>query len=242
VTKAEPRPVDVEEPGRVAEAARRLGLKHVVVTSVTRDDLPDGGAGQFARTVSAVRGATGATVEVLTPDFQGNGDAIRTVVKERPEVYNHNLETVPALYARVRPGASFERSMELLRVVKRLDAGIFTKSGLMLGLGESAEEVEAVLADLRGAGCDLVTMGQYLAPSKEHLDVTRFVPPEEFDRLAAAAKEMGFRGVASGPFVRSSHDAATLYAEALAVTESTTEQAAGGAQAKSTGGQATSGT
>jgi lipoyl synthase len=187
-----------------------------VVTSVTRDDLADGGSAQFAQTISALRSRTGATVEVLTPDFQGNPDAVRTVVEARPEVYNHNLETVSALHERVRPEADYQRSLGVLRMVKRLDRGIFTKSGLMLGLGESDDEVIGALADLRDAGCDLLTLGQYLAPSAEHLEVARFVSPPEFDELAARAREMGFLGVAAGPFVRSSHNAAALYAEARA--------------------------
>ncbi|HUU42200.1 MAG TPA: lipoyl synthase, partial [Planctomycetota bacterium] len=214
VTQGDPEPVDADEPARVAEAARRLGLAHVVVTSVTRDDLPDGGAAQFARTIRAVRESTGATVEVLTPDFRGDETSVRTVLDARPEVYNHNVETVPALYETVRPGADYDRSLALLARVRELDAGVFTKSGLMLGLGESTDEVLATLADLRAAGCDLLTLGQYLAPSKTHLAVTRFVPPEEFADLADKARAMGFAAVASGPFVRSSHDAAALYAEA----------------------------
>ena len=214
VTKAAPLPVDPGEPARVADAAKALGLRHVVITSVTRDDLADGGAAQFAETIAAVRRATGATVEVLTPDFGGNEDAIRTVASARPDVYNHNLETVPSLYRRVRPQADYARSLALLETVKRLDARIMTKSGLMLGLGETTDDVLAVLADLRRAGCDLLTLGQYLAPSKEHLPVARFVPPEEFEELGRKAREMGFAGVASAPFVRSSHEAGTLLSEA----------------------------
>jgi len=234
-------PVDPDEPARVADAAKRLGLRHAVITSVTRDDLADGGAAQFARTIAAVRGLdapsvsnggasrhvgtvrpekwqTGMsappTVEVLTPDFAGNEDAIGTVVSARPEVYNHNLETVPSLYARVRPQAGYARSLALLETVKRLDPGILTKSGLMLGLGETEGEALATLADLRRAGCDLLTLGQYLSPSKAHLPVARFVPPEEFDELGRKARSMGFLGVASAPFVRSSHEAGALFAEA----------------------------
>ncbi len=214
VTKGEPLPPEPDEPARVAEAAKKLGLKHVVITSVTRDDLADGGAGQFAGTVLAVREATGATVEVLTPDYAGNESAIRAVASARPEVYNHNLETVPSLYPTVRPGADYARSLALLMLVKRVEPGILTKSGLMLGLGESADEVMQTLVDLRGAGCDLLTMGQYLAPSQAHLPVARFVPPEEFDEIGRKAREMGFIGVASAPFVRSSHEAGTLFAEA----------------------------
>ena len=214
VEKGDPEPVDPSEAERVARAARQLGLRHVVITSVTRDDLHDGGAGHFARTVAAVRRVTGATVEVLTPDFRGNTDAVRTVVEARPDVYNHNLETVPSLYADVRPGADYGRSLTLLERVKEFDGGILTKSGLMLGLGEKTDEVLDVLADLRRAGCHLLTLGQYLAPSTAHLPVARFVPPEEFDELGTRARKMGFSAVASGPFVRSSHNAAALYAEA----------------------------
>ncbi len=214
VTKGAPTPVDPVEPVRVAAAARKLGLRHVVITSVTRDDLADGGAEQFARVVAAVRDATGATVEVLTPDFAGHESAIRIVADARPDVYNHNLETVPSLYARARPQADYARSLALLAAVKRIDPGIFTKSGLMLGLGETSDEVLAVLADLRRVGCDLLTLGQYLAPSPEHLPVARFVPPEEFDEFGRKAREMGFLGVASAPFVRSSHEAGTLFIEA----------------------------
>ena len=221
VAKGEPLPLDPDEPARVADAARKLGLKHVVITSVTRDDLADGGAAQFARAIAAVREGAGATVEVLTPDFAGNEDAIRTVVSARPEVYNHNIETVPSLYARVRPQADYARSLALLERVKRLDAGVFTKSGLMLGLGEAEGEVLATLADLRRAGCDLLTLGQYLSPSKAHLPVARFVPPEEFDELGRKARSMGFLGVASAPFVRSSHEAGALFAEASTARRNT---------------------
>ncbi len=219
-SKGGPKPLDADEPARVTDAAKRLGLRHVVITSVTRDDLADGGAEQFARTIAAVRQGvqTGMsappTIEVLTPDFGGNEEAIRTVVSARPEVYNHNLETVPSLYGRVRPQAGYARSLALLETVKRLDPGVLTKSGLMLGLGEAEAEVLATLADLRRAGCDLLTLGQYLAPSKAHLAVARFVPPEEFDALGRKARGMGFLGVASGPFVRSSHEAGALFAEA----------------------------
>jgi len=211
VEKREPSPVEADEPERVAEAARRMGLEHVVVTSVTRDDLPDGGSGQFARTIRALRRAVpAATVEVLTPDFAGRAEDIRRVAEAGPDVYNHNVETVPSLYDRVRPGAAFDRSLALLKLVKDEFPRILTKSGLMLGLGETFEEVRSVLGALRGASCELLTLGQYLAPSKAHLPVVRFVEPEEFDRLARLAREMGFQGVASGPFVRSSYRAFQL--------------------------------
>lgn len=197
-----------DEPERLAEAAERLGLKHVVITSVTRDDLPDGGAEQFYRCVLAVRARTGATVEVLTPDFVGNPAALERVVESVPEVFNHNTETVPRLYRRVRgPKSDYRWTMELLRRVKRLRPDVRTKSGLMLGLGESREEVLDVLADLRAACCDFLTLGQYLQPTPDHLPVERYVPPEEFEALGQLARSMGFAKVASGPFVRSSYHA-----------------------------------
>jgi lipoic acid synthetase len=207
VEKGQPISVEDDEPQRVAEAARRLGLRHVVITSVTRDDLPDGGAEHFARCVLAVREATGAAVEVLTPDFQGNVAAIDAVVAATPEVFNHNLETVPRLYRKVRGRAEYRRSLDLLDRVKRTAPAIVTKAGLMLGIGETVGELFDVLADLRGVGCDVLTMGQYLAPTLKHIPVVRFVPPGEFDELAARARLMGFRQVVAGPFVRSSYHA-----------------------------------
>ena len=218
VAKGTPAPVDGGEPGRVVEAARRLGLRYVVVTSVTRDDLADGGAGQFARVVREVHEQLGALVEVLTPDFGGRRESVAEVVASGPDVYNHNLETVARLYAEVRPGASYERSLRVLAEVKRLAPGMVTKSGLMVGLGEERGEVRGALADLRAVGCDAVTLGQYLAPSPGHLPVVRFIPPGEFAELAAEARGLGFRGVAAGPFVRSSHGAAELFACLGAVT------------------------
>lgn len=202
------RPLEADEPDRVAEAAFRLGLQHVVITSVTRDDLPDGGAEHFYRTVLAVRERTGAAVEVLTPDFVGHRHALDRVVEAAPEVFNHNTETVPRLYREVRGRKSDYRwTLELLKRVKALNPAIKTKSGLMLGLGETRDELFDTLCDLREAGCDLLTLGQYLQPSLEHLPVTRYVPPEEFEELGQAAKSLGFVQVASGPFVRSSYHA-----------------------------------
>lgn len=211
VDRGKTRAVEHDEPRRVAEASRRLGLQHVVITSVTRDDLPDGGADHFYRCVLAVRELTGAKVEVLTPDFIDNAGAIERVVASAPEVFNHNTETVPRLYREVRGRKSDYRwTLELLRRVKRLNSGILTKSGLMLGLGETREELLDVLADLRDASCDLLTLGQYLRPSPRHLPVARYVPPEEFDELAHIARSFGFQQVASGPFVRSSYHAREL--------------------------------
>src|SRR5262249_43810780 len=199
--------VEGGEPGRVAGAASRLGLKHVVITSVTRDDLPDGGAQHFRRCILAVRRRTGAAVEVLTPDFLGDLAAIDRVLEARPEVFNHNMEPVPRLYRRVRGRADYERSLDLLAHVKRRNKSIKTKTGLMLGLGESVDELFDVLADVRNTGCDILTLGQYLAPTLKHIPVARFVPPAEFDAIAAVARRLGFVQVVAGPFVRSSYHA-----------------------------------
>lgn len=207
VPRGEPEVLAIDEPDRVAEAALRLGLKHVVITSVTRDDLPDGGADHFARCVVAVRERTGAVVEVLTPDFLGNLAAVDRVLEAQPEVYNHNMETVPRLYRKVRGRADYRRSLDLLEHVKRRSPSTTTKSGLMLGLGETTDELLDVLADLRSVKCDTLTLGQYLAPTLKHIPVARFVPPAEFDTLATLARSMGFAHVAAGPFVRSSYHA-----------------------------------
>jgi lipoic acid synthetase len=207
VQKGTPEPLEDDEPERVAEAAARLGLKHVVITSVTRDDLPDGGADHFARCILAVRRRTGAAVEVLTPDFVGDTAAIDRVLAARPEVYNHNMETVPRFYKKVRGRAEYQRSLDLLAHVKRHAPGIVTKSGLMLGLGETYEELFEVLADLRAVDCDTLTLGQYLAPTLKHVPVARYLPPEEFDTIAALARKLGFKKVVAGPFVRSSYHA-----------------------------------
>jgi lipoic acid synthetase len=196
-----------DEPERVAEAAFRLGLKHVVITSVTRDDLPDGGADHFYRCILAVRARTGAAVEVLTPDFLGDTRAIDRVLQAKPEVYNHNMETVPRLYKKVRGRADYQRSLDLLAHVRQCEPQMVTKSGLMLGLGETWEELLEVLADLRSVDCAMLTLGQYLAPTLKHVPVKRYVPPAEFDALAVLARSLGFQHVASGPFVRSSYHA-----------------------------------
>ncbi len=204
-----------DEPQRVAEAAVRLGLSHVVITSVTRDDLPDGGAGHFYHCVIEVRRRTQARIEVLTPDFLGDRRAIARVIEAQPDVFNHNTETVPRLYDRVRRNADYRRTLDLLRQVKQTDPRILTKSGLMLGLGETRDELLEVCADLADAGCEMITLGQYLPPTLEHLPVDRFVPPEEFDELGRLVRQMGISQVASGPFVRSSYDAGRM-ADALA--------------------------
>jgi lipoic acid synthetase len=207
VPRGTPELLEDDEPARVAEASARLGLKHVVITSVTRDDLPDGGADHFHRCILAVRERTGATVEVLTPDFLGDEAAIDRVLAAQPEVYNHNMETVPRLYRKVRGRAEYQRSLDLLARVKRLAPNIATKSGLMLGLGETHEELLEVLADLRSVHCDNLTLGQYLAPTLKHIPVARYLPPAEFDMLGRLARALGFAKVASGPFVRSSYHA-----------------------------------
>ena len=212
VAKGKTDSVRLDEPERVAEAAARLGLQHVVITSVTRDDLPDGGADHFYRCVLAVRERTGAAVEVLTPDFMGNRDAIDRVIEARPDVFNHNTETVPRLYHRVRRNAEYRRTLELLERVKQQAAEIPTKSGLMLGLGETLDEVLEVCADLQSVGCQWITLGQYLQPTADHLPVERFVPPEEFDEIGRLVRMLGFTQVASGPFVRSSYHAGEMAA------------------------------
>jgi lipoic acid synthetase len=208
VTTGRPGPVDPEEPGRVAAAAADLALSHVVLTSVNRDDLPDQGSTQFTRTIHVIRERSPrTTIEVLTPDFRGEPVCIDRVGDARPDVYNHNVETVPRLYRRVRPGAAYDRSLALLERVKMRHPEILTKSGLMLGLGERSEEVGEVLHDLRVRGVDAVTLGQYLRPTLRHLEVDRYLDPEEFDAYREAAEELGFRHVASAPLVRSSFHA-----------------------------------
>jgi lipoic acid synthetase len=206
-------PVDPEEPAHVLSAARGLGLRYAVVTSVTRDDLPDGGALHFARVVEALH-AGDILAEVLVPDFQGSLESLSAVVACRPEVINHNVETVPRLYPEVRPRADYHRSLRLLASAKEQDPGIVTKSGLMVGLGETREEIAQVMDDLRHAGCDLMTIGQYLRPTFQHHPVSRFVPPEEFGEYARAGEGLGFEGVASAPLVRSSFHAAEMYQSA----------------------------
>lgn len=208
VSHGRPLAVDPEEPGRVAEAVARLGLRHVVMTSVNRDDLPDGGAGHFAAAAHAVHARVPTcTIEVLIPDLQGDLAALATIVAAPITILNHNTETVPRLYKRVRPGAVYERSLAILAEAKRLAPGLRTKTGLMLGLGETRDEVLAVLADVRAAGCDVLTLGQYLRPSPDELPVERYVTPEEFAALGADARALGFAYVESGPLVRSSYHA-----------------------------------
>ncbi len=208
VPKGKTEDLELDEPERVAEAAKRLGLAHVVITSVTRDDLPDGGAEHFRRTVEAVRAATGAVVEVLVPDFLGKEGAMDVLMAARPDVFNHNTETVPRLYRTVRGRKSvYAWTLELLAEAKRLVPEVKTKSGLMLGLGETRDELLDVFADLLDHGVDFLTLGQYLQPTLDSLPVERYVPPEEFEELGGLARRMGFHKVASGPLVRSSYHA-----------------------------------
>jgi lipoyl synthase len=207
-----------DEPRAVADTAKRLGLRHVVVTSVTRDDLPDGGARQFAGTIRELR-AIGVVIEVLTPDFRGNREAIRIVAEAKPDYFNHNVETVPRLYDYVRPGSRFERSLEVLSEVKRIDATITTKSGLMLGLGERRDEVIEVMERLLGAGCEILTIGQYLQPKREKLDVVEYIHPAVFDEYRTIGEELGFAAVFSGPFVRSSYMADLVAHDAKAAAD-----------------------
>lgn len=214
VSTAKPDPPDPREPERLAEAAEHLRLRHVVITSVARDDLPDEGAGHFAECITAVRARLPeVTIEVLTPDFKARPELVRTVTAAAPEVFNHNIETTAALHRVVRPQAKYARSLETLRLAKLLRPDLKTKSGVMVGLGETPAELLQVFRDLRSVNCDLLTVGQYLKPSSgdAHVPVARFYTPEEFDQLGAAAKELGFAAVASGPFVRSSYFAETLY-------------------------------
>jgi lipoic acid synthetase len=203
-----PDPLEADEPARVADAVARLGLRHVVITSVDRDDLADGGAAHFAAVIGAIRAsAPGTTIEILTPDFLRKPGAVEVVVAARPDVFNHNLETVPRLYPAIRPGARYYQSLRLLDRVKQLDPGIFTKSGLMVGLGEARPEVGQVMDDLRIADVDFLTLGQYLQPTVKHAAVDRFVPPDEFADYASMARARGFLMVSATPLTRSSYHA-----------------------------------
>jgi len=212
VKSGEPQPIDEGEPIRLATAVKGLGLKHVVITSVTRDDLPDGGAGHFAKVVDKLRHeVSDITIEVLTPDFQGDESALKTIIQSNPDIFNHNLETVPRLYPIVRPMADYQRSLSILKKVKEIDSEIYTKSGIMLGLGEKRTEVSEVMRDLTDVGCDILTVGQYLRPSQSHLEVKEYIRPEVFLEIKEEAENLGFLYVASAPFVRSSFNAAEAY-------------------------------
>jgi lipoic acid synthetase len=212
VTHGRARPLDPDEPRRIAHAVTRLGLQHVVVTSVDRDDLLDGGAAHFVATAEAIKQSTPATrIEVLVPDFKGSHQSVESVVRAPVDIYNHNVETVPSLYRKCRPGGHYETSLAVLahakRAARRLGRTVLTKTGIMLGLGEEHDELLAVFRDLRGIECDILTLGQYLRPSQEHLPVIRYLPPAEFVELKSEALALGFRHVESGPLVRSSYHA-----------------------------------
>ncbi len=208
ISKGKPVLLDPEEPRNVALSVKDLGLEHIVVTSVDRDDLPDGGSAHFAKTVFWIKSLNpGIRVEVLIPDFKGNRGAVETVVKSGIHILNHNVETVPRLYKKVRPGSVYQRSLDVLKAAKEIREDVLTKSGLMLGVGETMDEVMDTLRDLREAGCDIVTLGQYLQPSTDQLPVERYVTPDEFQQLKTDAQTLGFRHVESGPLVRSSYHA-----------------------------------
>ncbi len=223
-----PRAVDLAEPGHVAEAAAKLGLEHIVITSVDRDDLPDGGADQFVKVIRALRALTPATtIEILTPDFRGKAQsAVEAIVEAGPDVYNHNLETVPRLYPTIRPGARYYASLRLLEQVKRHDPGIFTKSGIMLGLGEERLEVHQVMDDMRSAQIDFLTMGQYLQPTPKHAKVIDFITPKAFEAFGAIARAKGFLQVASSPLTRSSYHAGEDFAAMRAARSANLAKAA----------------
>ena len=208
IDKGKPTLLDPEEPRNVALVVKDLGLAHIVVTSVNRDDLPDGGSAHFAKTVFWIKLLNpGIRVEVLIPDFKGDHRAVQTVVQSGIHILNHNVETVPRLYKKVRPGSVYQRSLDVLKAAKSIRSDVLTKSGLMLGVGETLDEVMATLRDLRDAGCDIVTLGQYLQPSRDQLAVERYLPPDEFQQLKVEADKLGFRHVESGPLVRSSYHA-----------------------------------
>lgn len=212
VKKGTPAPLDSSEPERVAEAAACMNLNHVVLTSVTRDDLADGGAEHFKKTINAVRNnLPNATIETLIPDFKGNSNALGIVLSAQPDVLNHNVETVPRLYAEIRPEADYQRSLNILRISKEISPQIASKSGMMLGMGETKDEILAVLKDLRLQGCSALTLGQYLAPSPQHYPVKEYILPETFDDWKNQALAMGFEYVASAPFVRSSYHAEKIF-------------------------------
>lgn len=213
ISQKEPISVDSDEPMRVAKAVQDLNLKYVVVTSVTRDDLDDGGAFQFANTIKAIKSTISDTIkiEVLIPDFQGNFKALKIVVDANPDVLNHNIETVPSLYPTARPEADYQQSLDLFKNVKSIDSSMPVKSGIMVGLGETMEELAQTMKDLYNNCCDIITIGQYLQPTKNHLKVQKYYSPEEFKIIEDKARQIGFKKIASGPFVRSSYNASDLF-------------------------------
>ena len=203
-----PQPLDITEPSRLAEAVRRMRLNHVVITSVNRDDLPDGGASQFVKCINAIRDISPhTTIEVLIPDLCGNWEALEIILQAKPEVLNHNTETIPRLYRRVRPQGNYERTLELLKLSRQIDPSVYTKSGIMVGLGETDTEVRQVMQDLRGVDCDILTIGQYLQPSQKHLQVADFITPSQFADWQAYGEELGFLQVVASPLTRSSYHA-----------------------------------
>jgi len=212
VPKGKPLLPNPKEPEQINEAVQKLGLNYVVITSVTRDDLADGGAGHFASVITALQNyhTTALQIEVLIPDFQGNIESLKTVLSAKPYVLNHNIETVPSLYSKIRPQANYQQSLKVLENSKKINKNIFTKSGFMVGLGEDRAEIEQVLADLRSVSCDIVTIGQYLAPSRTHLKPERYVEPQEFKEFEQIGQAMGFKKVFAGPFVRSSYNAGEI--------------------------------
>jgi len=208
VTHKDAMPVDQNEPQNIADAVADLGIRHIVITSVTRDDLEDGGAGQFAEVIKAIRALNQKiSIEVLIPDFQGSEEALNKVIKAKPDVIGHNMETVPSLYMDVRPDAKYNQSLDVINHVKKMDSKIYTKSSIMVGIGETYDEVIKVMEDLRKSDCDIITIGQYLQPSKDHMAVTHYVEPKTFEEYEVKAKELGFKAAACGPFVRSSYNA-----------------------------------
>lgn len=210
ISCARPEPLDLEEPKHVAEAVQALGLKYAVITSVTRDDLPDGGAEHFANCIYEIRKLCPDTkIEILTPDFKGNKDCLDTIIKAHPDVFNHNIEAVQNIFKSVRPQGDYECSLEVLKYVKD-NSDILTKSGLIIGLGETFEQIEQTLIDLKNVGCDIVTIGQYIQPSKHHLEVAKYYTPEEYDKLRELANKVGIKNHQIGPLVRSSYRAAEL--------------------------------
>ncbi len=212
VTNGHPSTLDEDEPEKIARAVKQIGLRHVVITSVTRDDLPDGGASHYARTIKAIRtNNPTCTIEVLIPDFNGSEEALEIVLRECPDILNHNIETVPGLYPNVRPQADYELSLSLLEKVNVIHPGCITKSGLILGMGEEYDEIIDVMKDLREVDCDILTIGQYLRPGKEYIPINRYYHPEEFKRLKYEGEKMGFKHVESGPLVRSSYHAAAQF-------------------------------
>lgn len=211
---ARPKPLDPQEPVHIAEAVKELGLKFAVLTSVTRDDLPDGGAEHFKNCIEEIRKVSDAKIEILTPDFRGNKDALNTIIKVHPDVFNHNIETVKSLFKTARPQGNYETSIEVLKYVKD-NSDIITKSGLMVGLGETLEQIEETLIDLKNAGLDIVTIGQYIQPSKKHLEVAKFYTPEEFEELKKLAQKVGIKNYQIGPLVRSSYQAKNSWSKCI---------------------------